>query len=160
MIRGIDIHYYIYCKRKLWLSKQNISFEHTNEHVKLGKLIEENTFDRRSQKNKQVQIGSIKIDYVDKKNKVLHETKKSSKNIETAIWQMKYYLYLIRSGYTGMIEIPKEKKKEVVVLSDDDILLVDTMISEIGELLTKPIPQKLKNIRMCKNCSFYEFCFS
>ena len=120
-ITGTYINYFFICKRKLWLSLNYINMEQNNEHVNIGKLIEENSFKRRSEKNKQVLLENIKVDYIDYKNKILYETKKSSKNIDSAIWQMKYYLYTISDNYVGVIEIPKEKKKVDVFLNDEHI---------------------------------------
>jgi CRISPR-associated exonuclease Cas4 len=86
--------------------------EHTSEHVLEGKMIESESFKRRSEKNKQIQLGSIKIDYIDKDKKIIYETKKSSKNLEVSIMQIKYYLYIINDiEWKGVIEIPKEKKE-------------------------------------------------
>ena len=72
--------------------------EHTSELVKLGRLIEETSYDRRSENDKQILLGSIRIDYVNKNKKIIYETKLSSKNLDISIWQMKYYLYIIAGG--------------------------------------------------------------
>jgi CRISPR-associated exonuclease Cas4 len=105
----------MFCKRKLWLSLHNIDLQNLSQDVIIGKLIEENSFKRRSSKNKQILLDNIKIDYIDFKNNILYETKKSSLHINVAIMQMKYYLFLINDKrYSGVIEVPTERKKEYV----------------------------------------------
>lgn len=158
-ITGTHIHYYMLCKRKLWLSLHYINLENLSSDVQIGKLIEENTFTRRSNKNKQIQIENIKIDYIDFNKKILYETKKSSNNINSAIMQMKYYLFTLNdNNFTGIIEIPSERMKEKVVLSEEDKLKFQTIITDIKNIYISKCPQKLNN-KLCKKCSFYEFCY-
>ena len=133
--------------------------EGNNSDVKIGKIIEKDSFKRRSNKNKNILIDNIKIDYIDKKNKILYETKKSSKHIKSAIWQMKYYLYTLNSDYIGIIEIPKEKLKKKVVLENCDIENFKNIKKEIKELKNSKAPPVL-NSKKCKKCAFYTFCYS
>ena len=158
-ITATHINYYKFCKRQLWLSLHYINMEQYNEDVLIGKLIEESSFKRRSNKNKQIELGSIKIDYLDKDNKIIYETKKSSRNLESAIWQMKYYLYILNDNYTGIIEIPKEKKKEKVILTDDDVIEINTIIMDIEIIKNSKCPKPINN-KKCKKCSFNEYCYS
>lgn len=158
VITGTHINYYCFCERRLWLSLKYINMEQYNENVLLGKLIEENSYKRRSEKQKQVLIDNIKIDYIDFKNKTLYETKKSSKHIESAIYQMKYYLYLIRDGYKGVVEIPKEKKKIEVELTENDISEIEIILKDIEIIYNNKCPNVI-NEKKCEQCSFYEFCY-
>jgi CRISPR-associated exonuclease Cas4 len=158
-IGGTHIHYYLFCKRKLWLYVHNINMEHTSEIVKLGKLIEDMSYERRSEKNKQILLGSIKIDYINKYKKIIHETKLSSKNLDISIWQMKYYLYVIGGNWRGVIEIPSERKKEFVELNCDDISKIKIMIQNISEIINDVCPEK-ENILKCKKCSYRYLCYS
>lgn len=129
------------------------------ESVLIGKLIEENSHKRRSSKNKQVSFGNIKVDYIDDKQKTIYETKKSSKFLESAIWQMKYYIFTLKNNYTGVIEIPTERKKEIVILNESDMEYIESIIFEIKTLSISNCPEVL-NQKKCKNCSFKEFCYS
>ena len=61
---GTQINYYFVCHRKLWLFTKDIRFEDENEYVQLGRLIDENTYKRNK---KQIEIGKIKIDFIDNK---------------------------------------------------------------------------------------------
>jgi CRISPR-associated exonuclease Cas4 len=133
--------------------------EQNNEHVNIGKIIEKESYKRRSSKNKQIILDNIKVDYIDFKNKILYETKKSSKYKDSAIWQMKYYLYIIRDNYTGVIEIPKEREKINVSLTEDDISHLEFIINDISSISEGLCPAVIKE-KKCKNCSFNEFCYS
>ncbi len=132
--------------------------EQYSDDVCIGKLIEEKTYNRRSKKHKQIIFGNLKIDYLDSKNKILYETKKSSKFLDSAIWQMKYYIYNMK-GYVGVIEIPKERKKVDVILTDDDIIHIEFILKDIERIFNGKAPMVL-NSDKCSNCSFYEFCYS
>ena len=45
---GLQVAYYTVCKRKLWLFSHGISMESENENVKLGKLLHEDSYDRKA----------------------------------------------------------------------------------------------------------------
>jgi CRISPR/Cas system-associated exonuclease Cas4 (RecB family) len=60
---GTQVNYYFVCKRKLWLFSHNIELEPESDLVKLGKLLHENRYTR---KMKEVQVGRIKIDFMEK----------------------------------------------------------------------------------------------
>jgi len=158
-ITATHIYYLTFCKRKLWLSSNFINMEKFNSDVHIDKIIEEKSFKRRSNKNKNVQMDNIKVDYIDVKNKIIYETKKSSKHIYSAIWQMKFYLYSLKSNYKGIIEIPVEKKKIDVNLTPEDILKIIEMEKQIVSIKKSKIPDKL-NSNKCNNCSFFNFCYS
>lgn len=159
-ITGTNIHYFMVCKRKLWISLHHINMEQFNEDVGVGKVIEETSYERRSEKHKQVLLENIKVDFIDVKKKVLHETKKSSKNIDSAIMQMKYYLYIIGDSYTGLIEIPTERFKQVVVLTNDDKAEIERMILDINKIYNGKCPIIEKDVMFCEKCSFFDFCYS
>ena len=66
---GIQIAYYVVCKRKLWLFSHQISFEKYSDHVELGKLINEEAF--KKEKHKELEIGDVKIDFIKTKNGIV-----------------------------------------------------------------------------------------
>lgn len=159
-ITGSNFNYYANCKRQLWISMHHINMEIYNEDIGLGKLIEDTTYQRRSEKHKQVLLENIKVDFIDTKKKVLHETKKSSKNIKNAIMQMKFYLYTIGGSYTGLIEVPTERFKQVVTLTDDDKKEIENIISEINIIYNGKCPKIEREMVFCEKCSFFDFCYS
>lgn len=53
-ITGLHVHYLKYCIRKLWLYSHDIKMEYTSEIVQDGKIIHETSYDRRSEKLKNI----------------------------------------------------------------------------------------------------------
>ena len=162
-ITGTHINYYFICHRKLWLFANGIQMEHTSDLVYEGKLIHESTYPQRSEKYEEVQIGGIKVDFYDTKNKVIHEIKKSDK-IETAHeWQLKYYIYVFLQagidGVTGILEYPKLRKTDEVFLSTKDIEEIKFYENEIERIIALvKVPDVIDN-KICKRCSYYDFCY-
>jgi CRISPR-associated exonuclease Cas4 len=163
-LTGTHFNYYHICHRKLWLFANSIQMEHTSDLVFEGKLIHENSYAQRSSKYEEVQIGGIKIDYYDAKNKVIHEIKKSDKKEEAHEWQLKYYMYVFEQngidGVTGILEYPKLRKTEEVFLSDIDREMIGEIILAINEIIhAEHCPDKIA-VSKCRNCSYFDFCYA
>jgi CRISPR-associated exonuclease Cas4 len=164
MITGTQFNYFFICHRKLWLFSNGIQMEHTSEMVYDGKLVHEYSYPQRTEKYQEIEIGGIKIDYFDPKNKVIHEVKRSDK-IETAHeWQLKYYIYVLEKlgveGVTGILEYPVLRKTDQVFLSNIDREEIEIIESKItGITSSEMCPERLQSSR-CKNCSYFDFCWS
>jgi len=156
---GTQINYYFVCHRKLWLFSRDIRFESENEYVQLGRLIDENSYKRN---NKQIEIGKIKIDFIDSKG-VIHEVKKSNKIEKAHIYQLKYYILTLKrmgaENITGEINYPKLKKKEAVFLQAEDEVEFERIFSDIQKILDQPKPPAVIKKGICAKCAYYEFCF-
>ena len=163
-VTGTHIHYYFNCHRQLWLFANGINMEQTSDTVYEGKLIHETSYSQRSERFKEVEIGPVKIDYFDKKNKVIHEIKKSSKLVESHIWQVKYYIYVFEQagieGVSGLLEYPKERKIEEVFLTEPDRAFLEELLERIAELIHSNQCPPLLNKPKCKKCSYFDFCYS
>ena len=163
-VTGTLINYYFFCHRQLWLHANDIRMEDTSEFVEMGNLIQETTYNQRASKYEQIELGPIKIDFYDAKNKIIHEVKKSSKFHETHTWQLKYYIYILEQsdieGVTGILEYPKERKTEEVYLSLPDKDRIVELEKEITSLMHQEHCPPVINIPRCKNCSYYDFCYS
>ncbi|MCK4661768.1 MAG: CRISPR-associated protein Cas4 [Bacteroidales bacterium] len=163
MITGTHFNYYFICHRKLWLFSNGIQMEHTSDTVYEGKLIQETTYPQRSEKYQEIEIGGIKIDYYDTKNKVIHEVKKSDKVDTAHKWQLKYYIYMLQQsgidGVTGLLEYPKLRKTEEILLSQRDCEEIEVIISDIEKIInSENCPLKI-NRNFCRKCSYYDFCW-
>ncbi len=163
-ITGTKFNYYLICHRKLWLFSNGINMEHTSDLVYEGKLIHETTYPQRSERYTEIELGGIKIDFFDPKNKVIHEIKKSDSHEDAHEWQVKYYIYVMeRNGMenvTGILEYPKMHETIKVLLSANDREEIEKMITEIFIITeSASCPDRLK-ISKCKNCSYYDFCWS
>ncbi len=163
-ITGTHINYYFICHCKLWLYGNEIRMEHTSDIVYEGKLIHETTYPQRSEKYEEVQIGGIKVDFYDARDKVIHEIKKSNK-VETAHqWQLKYYIYIFEKagieGVSGILEYPKLRKKEELYLSDVDRERIVEIEADIEKIVNSENCPNVINGKICKQCSYYDFCYS
>lgn len=159
-ITGIMFYYYYVCHRKLWLFSNEIAFEDENENVKLGKLIDENTY---KNEDKHILIDeTINIDFL-KKWKILHEVKKSKQIEEASIWQVKYYLYFLKNKdievEKGIIDYPKLKEIKEVYLKEEDIKEIEKTLISIKNILNLKIAPTLKKISICKNCAYHDYCY-
>ena len=163
-INATYINIYNVCKRELWLHANEIRFEHTSDIVYDGKLIHEDSYPLRSAKYEEVEIDGIKVDYYDTRNKVIHEIKKSSKVELAHEWQLKYYMYVFEQhGVTdvkGILEYPTLRKTQPVVLSDVDRDRIKEMLTNIRNIIESEECPPLQKKGICKNCSYYEFCFT
>lgn len=158
------IQYYFFCQRQMWLHANDIRMETGYDSVEEGNLIHEQSYPQRSAKYEELQIGSIKIDYYDAKNRVVHEIKKSSKAIATYHWQVKYYLFVLEQngieGVTGILEIPKERKTEEIYLSEPDREQIRELLVEIPQIIDGEKCPEVINKPKCKNCSYFDFCYA
>jgi len=95
---------------------------------------------------------------------VIHEIKKSDKVERAHEWQLKYYLYVFEKngivGVTGILEYPVLRKTDAIVLSDIDRETIRTMETEIQAIIENEECPPLEKKRICKNCSYYDFCYS
>jgi CRISPR-associated exonuclease Cas4 len=137
--------------------------EHTSDAVYEGKLIHESAYPQRPERYQEVEVAGIKIDFYDQKNKVIHEIKKSDKIEDAHEWQVKFYIYTLENigveGVTGILEYPQLRKTSHVSLNDEDRrrLMEDTI--KIEELIeSEKCPPIIKS-KICKSCSYYEFCY-
>jgi len=163
-ITGTHFNYYQICHRKLWLFSNGIQMEHTSDLVYEGKLIHETTYPQRSERYEEIEIGGIKIDFFDHKNNVIHEIKKSDAREEAHVWQLKYYIYVLEQhgveGVSGILEYPKMRQTEEVYLTEPDRVIIKEMEKKIEKMISsEECPQRLKQ-SSCKNCSYYDFCWS
>lgn len=163
-ITGTHFNYYQVCKRKLWLFANGITLEHTSDLVYEGKLIHEDSYPQRSERYQEIEMDGIKVDYYDAKNKVIHEIKKSDKIERADEWQVKYYIYVFErngiDGVTGVLEYPLLRKKDEVILSDVDRETIIEMGNDIQTIVCNEECPPLVKKGICKNCSYYEFCYS
>lgn len=164
MVTGTHFAYYRLCRRKLWLFANGLNMEHTSELVADGKLIHETSYSQRSEKFSELEIGGVKIDYYDAHRRVIHETKRGNSAEDAHIGQLKYYIYVLKQhgidGVVGILEYPKLKLRKEVYLSEEDSKVMEDSCKEIKEIIASDAcPEKIK-MKLCKNCSYYDFCWS
>jgi CRISPR-associated exonuclease Cas4 len=162
-VTATHINYFFICHRKLWLFANGINMEHTSDTVAEGKLIGQTTYPQRAEKYTEIEICGSKIDFYDSKNKVIHEIKKSNKTEAAHEWQVKYYIWLLeQNGITrvrGKLEYPKLRETKDLLLTEEDKVYLNDTVRQIGKMITEEeCPPKI-NSRICKKCSYYDFCY-
>lgn len=163
MITGTQFNYNQVCKRKLWLFSNGINMEHTSDLVYDGKLIHEDSYPQRSERYEELEIDGCKIDFYDARNKIIHEIKRSDKVEQAHEWQVKYYIYILEqnglTGVTGILEYPTLRHTVKVYINDDDRKKIEEMKRNITEIIQSDVCPSIINAKICKNCSYYEFCY-
>lgn len=157
-VTGHLFGYYYICKRKIWFASRMLNMEKESELVFLGKLLDETSY-RREKHNFMVE-DVASIDYL-KKNTV-YEVKRSDRQIDSAIAQVKFYLYhlYIRGlkNVKGQINFPLQKKTQEVTLSDKDIEEIPKIIREIEKIMSAEFPCEMVESKICKSCAYYDLC--
>ena len=158
-VRGVEIHYYAVCHRKLWLFNKGIRFEEDgNDRVAAGKVLHEKAYPRL---NKELSPDeNVRIDRQD--GDVLREIKLTSSMEHADRLQMQYYLYILKQQglhKTGLLSYPKEKKTMEVVLDEDGERRVKKALVDIHRIINGPIPD-FQKLPYCGKCAYKDFCFS
>lgn len=158
-VSGTIYSYSFLCHRQVWLSYHNLSMEQESELVEIGKFIDENTY--KNERHNFLIDNTVNIDFI-KKN-IVHEIKKSDKEKQVAINQIKYYLFILKNhgfeNIKGELNIPKSKYTEEVILSEKDIENIKNQLKTIDKILkSKNIPETV-NKKSCFKCAYYELCY-
>lgn len=154
------INYYFICKRKLWYFSKDINMEHNSELVEIGKLLDENSYDR---EKKSILIDEmINIDFL-KDWKVIHEVKKTRKLDEAGKWQLKYYIWVLRNKGVdiekGILDYPLLRRREEVFLNKNEEKEIVELVKEVENIVNMNLPPGVINKVFCKKCAYYELCY-
>ncbi len=163
-ITGTHFNYYLVCQRKLWLFANAINMEQNSDLVYEGKMIHETSYPQRAERYKEIELDGIKIDFYDATDKVIHEIKKSRKEHDSHVWQIKYYIYRMEKagveGVSGLLEYPKERKTEEILIGQPDRVRIKEIEIEIDSIIhSEKCPAKIEMTK-CKKCSYFDFCYS
>ena len=168
---GTHINYYRICKRKLWLFANSIHMEQTSDLVKDGKLIEEESYQQRSERYVQIELSAEyegiiltgKIDFFDTRDLVVHETKRSNKVESAHLWQVKFYLWLLElnaiEAEKGIIEYPRLRIREEVYFTEEEKKYLKQTVREIAALMHQSTCPPVIHAKICKSCSYHDFCY-
>ena len=157
-LTGTQINYYFVCKRKLWLFSHNITFESSSDLVKIGRLVDKDTFKK---KKKNIRIGSISLDHIDRG--VIHEVKKSDKIHDAHTYQLLYYIYYLKKlgiKTTGVLNYPLLKKTVKVSLTKQQQMLVEKVVKDASSIISAKKPPKAEYKTVCDKCAYAEYCWS
>ena len=154
------IYYYFICQRKLWYFANEINMEQNSELVSIGKTIDETSYKR---EKKSILIdNTINIDFI-KDGAVLHEVKKTKAIEEAGIWQLKYYMYYLKQKgvetLEAKIDYPLLRQTKEIELENEDVEIIENVIKNIQEIVTKEKPPEVISEKICKKCSYYDLCY-
>ena len=162
-LTATHINLYHVCKRELWLHANEIRFEHTSDLVYDGKMIQETSYPQRPERYEELEIDGCKIDFYDTKNKIVHEIKRSDKVEIAHEWQVKYYIYVLErngiEGVSGILEYPALRQTNKVELNETDKKYLQDIEQKITLLVNSDDCPPVINSKICKSCSYYEFCY-
>ncbi len=174
------IGYYLICPRKAWLSQQGLWMEQESEAVALGRLLDESSYGRSDKHitlhaelppNGEAPAVALvgKVDRANLSQGVLHETKKGRACEDAHIWQVRFYLWLLRLNnvrradnrfFTGQLDYPALRRTEAVTLDDEGITFLIKTVRQITELFPQPTPPpRITRRAFCRKCAFEELCY-
>ena len=158
-IGGEDFYNYASCPTRLWLFHRNIVADMKNEHIRIGKHIDE--VSHRRNKRKLTIPGLCSIDFVTMGEKFeVHEIKKGKEIKLAHRYQVLYYLEVIHEltgrDVRGYIHYPETRR---VVELDRDPDTVHIAFNDILEILKGQCP-KPSRIPICNGCSYEEMCWA
>lgn len=141
-VNGTLVWYYAICHRQVWLMARKLEPDEENDNVVIGRFLHENRYPRDKH---EVVVGHIKIDLVQasRGEVLIAEIKKSSRFLESARLQLKYYLFVLKElgvEVKGVLLVPEERTKEFVSLEKDDMEKIKKIIQESEKSSTPPHP--------------------
>ena len=159
-MQGSVINSYFYCKKKSWLLYNRIGLEHNSEDVEIGKALHK----IKEGKNSEISIEDIKIDSIT--DNYLIEIKKSDSDVNAALWQIKYYLYILdkkgisRKGKLQIIEKNNHQNNIIIEFNEQTKQEIEEKIIEIENTVNQDkIPLGIEDMSKCKKCAYYDYCY-
>jgi CRISPR-associated exonuclease Cas4 len=169
------INYAHICRRKAWLHRHGLRMEQESEAVQLGRLVDERSYGR---ERKGLDLLATlpdgtqltgKVDWANLREGVLHETKKGKACEEAHIWQVRFYLWLLRlcevvgpdgQAFTGVLNYPRLRRTEKVVLLETHERELAELVAELSKMLRQDQPPpRIAQRTFCRKCAFEEMCF-
>jgi len=160
-ITGTQINFYFHCKRQLWFFSHHINTEQESDLVYLGKVIHETSYER---ERKEVEIDQIKLDFLDVRDGVIHEVKKSDSWSQAHEWQLLYYLYVLKqkgvTGLRGELNYPVIKRTVSVELTPEREKELLIVLADIRRIINQVKPPEIHVKKsVCRSCSYFELCY-
>ena len=156
---GSEVNYFFVCWRKLWFFSHNLTLEADSDLVLLGKLLHEEGYPR---KFKEVSIGRVKIDFLERGKGEIHEVKRSRRLEKAHLFQLLYYLYYLKKigvDVKGVLHYPLLKRTVNVDLTEENVKELESVLEEMKKITAMPEPPIVEKKSFCKKCSYYELCW-
>jgi CRISPR-associated exonuclease Cas4 len=156
---GTEVGYYFICIKKLWWFHHGIEMERENDRVKLGKIVHENSYERRK---KEISIDNkIVLDW--QSDGVIHEVKLTDKMESAHEFQLLYYIYYLKQKgvepLTGQIDYPKLRQTTSVELTSEKEVELEKALTEMEKIVSMDAPPPVEFMKICRSCSYAELCW-
>ncbi len=156
---GTEVGYYFICPKKLWWFAHGVTMEHTNDRVKMGKLVHEESYQRR---RKELNIDDrIVLDW--REDNVIHEVKLTDKMEAAHEMQLLYYLYYLKckgvENLRGQIDYPKLRETKTVELTEEKERALTQALEEMRRIVGSGRAPEVDWMRICAKCSYAELCW-
>ncbi|WP_258712639.1 CRISPR-associated protein Cas4 [Stygiolobus caldivivus] len=105
-------------------------------------------------------MEGMRVDSYNTETGVVVEVKCSSKHLESARAQLRYYLYRLKEvgvKAVGVVRVPDEGVEERLEEVDEGKVLEDIKRVKAIVALERP-PEKVR-VKYCKRCAYREFCW-
>lgn len=157
---GVQVNYYFVCHREFWFFSHGIQMEHTSDRVRLGKLVHEESYQRRK---KEIDIDDkVVLDW--REDGIVHEVKLTDKMEEAHEMQLLYYLYYLKlkgvEGLRGQIDYPKLRQTKTVELDEMKERKIEQTLEDMRRIVDMPRAPEVEWMRICRSCSYAELCWS
>lgn len=170
------VGYHAVCPRKAWLSLHGLAMEQESDAVALGRLLDRTSYPRRRRPDvitAEAPDGTplvAKIDGVDLRAGVLHETKKGRSEEDAHRLQVRFYLWVLALGgvtradgtpLTGQLDYPALRRTEPVSLGAEHEAELALTVAALASLARQPDPPERHPRRtFCRRCAFEDLCYA
>lgn len=170
------VGYHAVCPRKAWYSMRGLWMEHESDAVRLGRLLDETSYSRRKRPaliEAEAPDGTplvAKIDGVDLRAGVLHETKKGRSEEQAHKLQLRFYLWVLAlagvtradgAPLTGQLDYPALRRTETVDLRPEHRADLERHVAALAALARDPAPpDRFPRRSFCRRCAFEALCYA
>lgn len=174
-VGGMLVGYHAVCPRKAWYSMRGLWMEHESDAVRLGRLLDETAYARRHRPaliEATAPDGTAlvaKIDGVDLRAGVLHETKRGRAEEDAHRLQLRFYLWVLKlagvtradgAPLTGRLDYPALRRTEPVALAPEHEAELAAAVAAVAVLARRPAPpERFPRRSFCRRCAFEPLCY-
>lgn len=155
---GLHFQYLHICARKLWLKMKGFEASAIRTYeIHSGRTLNQGF------KGEEVRAGTARIDAITAERVVI-ERKRSIQNLESAIAQLRFYLWICdptaKQGWTGRVENYEGSVLAEIRFDQDEMLRFFADISAIVEVASAGTAPCCAAASLCARCGFREICFA